>query len=366
MADLAIICFDPDVFGRVMDPALKQPSQISEPTFTIMDVSAIVEAEASKKKVVTVEKDITIQVDVGLLSALDTNPIDAEAYRQVHTIDADLEAHLQAVARDGAQVILGALFGLPTQPSDDGPIATLPPPTTALPRTKPLPKPKPPTKWERFAAAKGIQKTKRDRREWDEERQEWVSRWGWKGKNKDQEEQWIHEVPNNAPDDYDPAMEARKERKVRVAKNEKQRERNLAVAAAGSQREREGAKTKLNQTLAITRTSTASMGRFDKKLDGDTKLKGIKRQFAPNEVSAESEKKSSMDIIKRLDREPSKSKRVRTDAEAQESVRSGKDSLVNVRKAIRHASKGSGGIALAKGLKKEGGKAKGKAGKGKR
>jgi regulator of ribosome biosynthesis len=90
------------------------------------------------------------------------------------------------------------LFGLPTQPSDDGPIATLPAPTTTLPRAKPLPKPKPPTKWERFAAAKGIQKTVRDRRVWDEERQEWVNRWGWNGKNKDQEEQWIHEVPDNA------------------------------------------------------------------------------------------------------------------------------------------------------------------------
>ncbi|CAE6371136.1 unnamed protein product [Rhizoctonia solani] len=309
-----------------------------------MDVSAIVEAEASKKKAVTVEKDIPIQIDIGLLSALDTNPIDTEAY------NTDLESHLQAVARDGAQVILGALFGLPTQPSDDGPIATLPPPTTALPRAKPLPKPKPPTKWERFAAAKGIQKTKRDRREWDEERQEWVNRWGWKGKNKDQEEQWIHEVPDNAPDDYDPAVEARKERKARVTKNEKQRERNLNVAAVSSQ---------------LTRTSTASMGRFDKKLEGDTKLKGIKRQFAPNEVSAESEKKSSMDIIKRLDREPPKSKRVRTDAEAEDSRRSGKDGLVNVRKAIRHASKGNGGIALAKGLKKQSGTTKRKAGKGK-
>ncbi|CAE6492081.1 unnamed protein product [Rhizoctonia solani] len=318
-----------------------------------MDVSAIIEAEASKKKAVIVEKDIPIQIDVGLLSALDTNPIDAEAYRQ-------------AVARDGAQVILGALFGLPTQPSDDGPIATLPPPTTTLPRTKPLPKPKPPTKWERFAAAKGIQKTKRDRREWDEERQEWVNRWGWKGKNKDKEEQWIHEVPDNAPNDYDPAMEARKERKVRVVKNEKQKERNLVVSAASNQREREETKSKLNRTLAITRTSTASMGRFDKKLEGDTKLKGIKRQFVPNEVSADSEKKSSMDIIKRLDRVPPKSKRVRTDAEAEESVRSGKDGLVNVRKAIRHASKGSGSIALAKGLKRGVGKAKGKAGKGKR
>lgn len=33
---------------------------------------------------------------------------------------------------------------------------------------------------------------------YDEERQEWVPRWGYKGKNKDKEEQWIHEVPNNA------------------------------------------------------------------------------------------------------------------------------------------------------------------------
>ncbi|CAE6459852.1 unnamed protein product [Rhizoctonia solani] len=324
-----------------------------------MDVSAIVEAEASKKKAITVEKDIPIQIDVGKFFRIETNHTNPLIWYH----SADLEAHLQAVARDGAQVILGALFGLPTQSSDDGPIASLPPPTTALPRTKPLPKPKPPTKWERFAAAKGIQKTKRDRREWDEERQEWVNRWGWKGKNKDKEEQWIHEVPDNAPDDHDPAMEARKERKARVAKNEKQKERNLVVTAASGQRERDETKSKLNRTLAVTRTSTASMGRFDKKLEGDTKLKGVKRQFAPNEVLAESEKKSSMDIIKRLDREP-KSKRARTDAEAEESMRSGKTGLVNVRKAIRHASKGSGNIALARGLKA--GKAKGKAGKGKR
>ncbi|QRV87879.1 ribosome biogenesis regulatory protein [Ceratobasidium sp. AG-Ba] len=329
-----------------------------------MDVSAIVAAEASKKKAVVVEKDIPIQVDVGFLTALDTNPIDAEEY------NADLEVHLQAVARDGAQVILAALFGLPTQSSEDGPIATLPPPTTALPRAKPLPKPKPPTKWERFAAAKGIQKTKRDRREWDEERQEWVNRWGWDGKNKDKEEQWIHEVPDNAPDDYDPGLEARKERKARVAKNDKQRQKNLSNAAANGQREREESKEKLSRTLAISRTSTASMGRFDKKLDGDTKLRGVKRQFAPNEAPVDAEKKSSLDIIKKLEREPHKSKRIRTDAEAEESVRTGKDGVVNVRKAIRHASKGAGGVALATKMKKTGsdrnGKLKGRGGKGKR
>jgi len=74
----------------------------------------------------------------------------------------------------------------------------LPPPVYQLPRAKPLPKPKPPTKWEAFAAAKGIQKKVRDKKEWDEEKQEWVNRWGRNGKNKEVEEQWIHEVPANA------------------------------------------------------------------------------------------------------------------------------------------------------------------------
>lgn len=38
----------------------------------------------------------------------------------------------------------------------------------------------------------------RDKKEWDEEKQEWVNRWGRNGKNKQLEEQWITEVPLNA------------------------------------------------------------------------------------------------------------------------------------------------------------------------
>lgn len=116
--------------------------------------------------------------------------------------------------------------------------------------------------------------------------------------------------------------------------------------------------------------STNLASRFDKKLEGDTKLRGVKRQFAPTEAPVAAEKSSSLDIIKKLERDPPKSKRARTDAEAEESTRSGKDGLVNVRKAIRHASKGSGGIALARSMKKGAdsgrGKAKGKPSKGKR
>ena len=114
----------------------------------------------------------------------------------------DLEDSLRSNARDGVQTLLGSLFSLPITPSSDGPLAQLPPPTTPLPRAKPLPKPKPPTKWERFAAAKGIQHKKRDRKEWDEERQEWTNRWGREGKNKQIEDQWLTEVPHNAGESF--------------------------------------------------------------------------------------------------------------------------------------------------------------------
>ena len=110
----------------------------------------------------------------------------------------NLEEHLQSLARDGVQAIFAALFSLPTRPSPDGPLAVLPTPTYHLPRAKPLLKHKLLTKWEQFAAAKGIQKTVHDKRVWDEEKQDWVNRWGRDGKNKEVEQVWITEVPANA------------------------------------------------------------------------------------------------------------------------------------------------------------------------
>ena len=124
--------------------------------------------------------------------ATDLNPIDEESYTE------NLEEHLQNLARDGTQALIGALFGLPTTKSDYGPLAQLPSRVYQLPRAKPLPKPKLQTKWEKFAAAKGISHRKKDKRVWDEEKQEWVNRWGKDGKNKEVEEQWLTEVPRNA------------------------------------------------------------------------------------------------------------------------------------------------------------------------
>ena len=37
-----------------------------------------------------------------------------------------------------------------------------------LPREKPVPKPRPPTKWEKYAREKGINKRKKDKKVWDD------------------------------------------------------------------------------------------------------------------------------------------------------------------------------------------------------
>ena len=110
----------------------------------------------------------------------------------------DVESYLQSNARDSIQALFSDLVDLPTKATPDGPLTLLPAPKTILPRAKPLPKPKPPTKWEKFAAAKGIQKRKKEKKVWDEEKQEWVDRWGWKGVNKKEEVQWLTPVPANA------------------------------------------------------------------------------------------------------------------------------------------------------------------------
>ncbi len=81
--------------------------------------------------------------------------------------------------------------------------------------------------------------------------------------------------------DHDPAKIARDARKTRVAKNERQQAQNIA-RAQGTPKDTPAPvvhrKQEIDRTLATTRTSTASMGRFDRKLDGEKKLKGVKRK----------------------------------------------------------------------------------------
>lgn len=251
--------------------------------------------------------------------------------------------------------------------ADSGPIVSLPLATTPIPRAKPLPKPKPLTKWEQFAKKKGIApKKKEGRMVYDEDLQEWVPKWGYGGINKKEQEQWIHEVPAGKDDDYDPAKEARKEYKKRRLVNEGQRLRNvqraqnadatnaakknsgagaadtgLSLSQAEKAHQRNVRKSELEAQTLRTRMATASMGKFDKRLEGEEqKAKGTRRKFDANERDAGEEKKRSLAILGKL----------------------GKDGgdVVNSRKAIRFESGGSGALAMARKNGKGGDSAGGK------
>ncbi|KIO29466.1 hypothetical protein M407DRAFT_21365 [Tulasnella calospora MUT 4182] len=305
-----------------------------------MDLSAVVAqqtaAQAAKYKSVAVEKEIPLEADVGLLTIIDPNPIDAEAYQ------ADREVHLQALARDGVQALLAQVFALPTKSSIHGPLAILPQPTTKLPRAKPLPKPRMLTKWEKFANAKGISHRKRINKVWDEEKKEWVARWGYRGKNKEAEQQWLHEIPANKPADYDPRAEARKARKERKDKNELAKQKNLEYNAR-----MQAKRDVIDRSVARSRMSTASMGKFDKTLEGEKKPRGVKRKFAPNEASS-TEKERSMALISKLDGKPV-SKKARIDPRPNPGRT---EDVLNVRKAVKFASRGAGSLALGRSLEK--------------
>lgn len=115
-----------------------------------------------------------LDFDLGNLVACDPSPVDAEE------ILADPDTACLEAATKVTQALVAQLFALPSEAADVGRVAQLPPPTTALPRAKALPKPREPTKWEKFAAQKGInQKRKRSREVWDEESKEYKRRHGY-------------------------------------------------------------------------------------------------------------------------------------------------------------------------------------------
>lgn len=159
-----------------------------------------------------------------------------------------LDDSLKATARDGTQCLLNQLLttcNITSTPAN-GVLLSLPAPNTLLPRHKPLPTPKAPTKWELFARKKGIGKysskpgaaladqERRKKLVYDEASGEWVPRWGYKGKNKAENEQWLVEVPEDKwKKEEDAAAKgssirgmSRADRKDRIKRNERKMRSN--------------------------------------------------------------------------------------------------------------------------------------------
>jgi regulator of ribosome biosynthesis len=160
---------------------------------------------------------------LGNLLANDPNPVPAGADEET----------LASTARDAAQALINQLLSTCQIKSDsEGVHLVLPAPTTPLPREKPIPAAKEPTKWERFAAKKGIKDKKRGEGKmvYDDATGEWVPKWGYKGKNKDGDDQWLVEVDEKKEaatgEAHNARAEGRRERKERVRRNERKQRSN--------------------------------------------------------------------------------------------------------------------------------------------
>ncbi|KAM0332400.1 hypothetical protein ACHAQA_002680 [Verticillium albo-atrum] len=191
--------------------------------------------DSKAKLSVTVDRATPYYFDLGLLQATDPNPF---------KITSNVEEDLANVARDGAQVLINQLMtACPITANAEGVLLTLPPPSTPLPRELPVPKAKEPTKWERFAAKRGIKPKTREQRKnlaFDEDTGEWARKWGYKGLNKKGENDWLVEV--------DPAAEAqrkagteyhadgRRERKEKVRRNERKQRKNARESVQGGKK----------------------------------------------------------------------------------------------------------------------------------
>jgi len=189
-------------------------------------------AQKPKRLPITVTKPIPYTFDLGNLLCNDANPLPSSQ---------DLnEDDIRASARDCAQALLNQLLSTcPIARSSDNTsmTLTLPPTNTPLPREKPIPAEKPLTKWQEFAKKKGITgKEKTGKMVYDEEKGDWVPKWGYKGKNKDGMDDWIVEVDEKKEAATgvagDQRREKREERKERIRRQERKMRANEKRGAA--------------------------------------------------------------------------------------------------------------------------------------
>ncbi|EPS73577.1 hypothetical protein M569_01177, partial [Genlisea aurea] len=242
--------------------------------------------------------ETSFEIDIGNLMA----------FNQHHKFESPSECSREDLVKEAidqgtilAQAVADSLFNLPATQDSDGPIVNLPAPTTKLPRAKPLPRPKPPTKWELFAAKKGIQKRKKDKLLFDEQTGTWKRRHGYDRVNDDKDVPIIEAKATDEPG-TDPFTERAKEKKNRIGKQEANRLRNLkqankvgalpshiqlaatSVPITGSQsKPAKVSKDELQNVAGMASTATASGGKFDKKLPGEKPAKHEKkyRKFLP-------------------------------------------------------------------------------------
>lgn len=147
--------------------------------------------------------------------------------------------------------------------------------------------------------------------EWDEINKRWVPRYGYKSK-KGTEDEWLIDAKPNDELGKDPWINAREEKRERVKKQKERQEKNIknaqkdnirklpaTIAISHTEAAKSGPiqrhKADVLNALSKAQTSTISMGKFDRKLDGEKPLKKRKKIMSQSE-----EKDKTLKVIDRI------------------------------------------------------------------
>lgn len=265
---------------------------------------------------------IPVETQLRHLSLCDVNELPVLAPRSGETLgkkaEEELSEKLREISRGSAQLLINALFSLPTTWSPEGVLAILPPTTSTpsqgkqledrLPREKPLPKEKALTRWERFAKAKGIVKKKKGQ-VWDEQLKAFKPKHGYirpaafEGGVKPVDKDWLVEISPGQDPMADLFEDKKQEKATLKQKQEKRQKRNLEEAykvtnpaKEGGTREsgtresgtresgtkegdtKEAQKQLTQRALWLAKKSTTTLGRDDKTKSDGIKIKNQKRK----------------------------------------------------------------------------------------
>jgi regulator of ribosome biosynthesis len=133
-------------------------------------------------------------------------------------------------------------------------------------------------------------------------------RFGYKSAKNDPIQDWCVEVPDNADPMADHLATRRDAKKARVEKNQKQQKRNAeGVNLYEKMRQIQTSTTDrqapIIKKLRTSQVATASMGKFDKKIEHEPSIKarpGKKRKFDANNVKDGSEAARSKQIAEKI------------------------------------------------------------------
>lgn len=225
------------------------------------------------------------------------------------------EGELRDAAVKTGQSLIQAIFSLPVEDSEYGPLVSLPDKDgIKLPRAQRIPEPKPETKWEKYAREKGIKNTKKDRMVYDEENDVYRPRYGYKSIKSVIDDTPVVEIKGNMDPYADPWAEAKKEKVENKNKNLKRQlknqEANLRRTGKAPKKSQESqsdvtpfgalkggdggkrSKGDLKKLMQFAQSSSASMGNFDQLKKGEAPIKkiiGKKRAFKDNMGSVQEE-----------------------------------------------------------------------------